>query len=76
MLTESIAFLTSTFTFTAYVVDKIYDITGSDAISYFDTTVSVTNDGKAYIHFSVIIANYANITLTDKLVTLRIIGDA
>eukprot|EP00347_Sterkiella_histriomuscorum_P019640 403340853 len=76
VLTESIAFLTSTFTFTAYVIDKIYNITDSDKIAYYDTSVKVTNSGIAYITFSTKIANFANLTLSDKLMTLRIVGDA
>jgi hypothetical protein len=76
-LTESLAFLTNTYSFTAYVVDTIYNITNSsNSITYFDVTVSATSDAYAYIKFSTKIANYASITLNDTVIKLRIIGNA
>ena len=61
MLTESIAFLSKTYTFSVMVVDSIYNITNQTKQLYFDNVVEVTSDAWAYIKFGVPIANYKSI---------------
>ncbi|CDW83823.1 cadg domain containing protein [Stylonychia lemnae] len=75
ILTESISFLTTTVTFTAFVVDKNFNLTDADKYQYFDVKLEAFNDGLVTLMFSTILVNYNSINLTQSL-QLRITGDA